>query len=117
MPWRRRRSIGARVWRRFLKWTDRALIAVEGVTRVQVTVEELDEELTVRIPLTAGGARLARCARDVGRVDAQSLIIIVPDAVAQAKGISRGSRVEVDNRGGRLHIALVARTPRTHGQK
>jgi hypothetical protein len=95
------------LWRLILKWADRACIAIEGVTSIQGPVENVQGKLTLRIPLGAGGARLARCARGVGSIDGEFLQIIIPDSVAEGTGITFHSVVIVDNRNGRLNISLT----------
>lgn len=89
------------------KWVDRGRTAIEGVTSVQGPVEDVDGKLTLRIPLSTGGARLARCARGVATIDGEFLIIVVPESVAEGTGISFGSLVAVDNRNGRFNITRV----------
>jgi hypothetical protein len=103
MTWR----VDFPLWRKLLKWTDRARTAIEGVTSVQGPVETVNGELTLRIPLEAGGARLARCARGVGNVDAGCLNVVIPRAVADAARMHEGCLVGVDNRRGRFNITLL----------
>jgi hypothetical protein len=98
---------GPRLWRKFLKWTDRARTAIEGVTSVQGSVETVNGELTLRIPLEAGGAKLARCARGVGTIDQEYLDVVIPHSVVESTGIGEGSVVAVDNRNGRFNIRLI----------
>jgi hypothetical protein len=109
MTWR----VDFPLWRKLLKWTDRARTAIEGVTSVQGPVETVDGKLTLRIPLEAGGAKLARCARGVGNIDAECLNVVIPHAVAEGAGIREGCLVAVDNRWGRFNITLVPETANT----
>jgi hypothetical protein len=86
------------LWRTLLKWIDRARTTIEGVTSVQGPVESVNGKLTLRIPLQVGGAKLFRCARGVGTIDAECLNVVIPHAVAEGTGIREGSLVAVDNR-------------------
>ena len=109
---------GPRLWRKLLKWTDRARTAIEGVTYIQGPVEIVEGRLTLRIPLEAGAARLARSARGVGNIDSLGCLnVVIPHAVAEASGIREGSVVSADNRWGRLNISLVRDpTSKTSGE-
>ncbi len=84
-----------RLLRKFLKWYDRAWTFFEGVTSLEGPVESIDGELTLRIPLAAGGARLKRCARSISYVDGDFLNIIIPGWLADKINISDGSIVGV----------------------
>jgi hypothetical protein len=53
----------SRLLRRLLKWHDRTVTFFEGVTSLEGPVESIDGKFTLRIPLSAGGRKLRRCAR------------------------------------------------------
>jgi len=92
------------VLRKLLKWHDRTMPFFEGVTSLEGPVESIDGKLTLRIPLSAGGSRLRRCARSISYVDGHVLNVIMPDWLAEKLNISDGSVVAVDNRDGRFNI-------------
>jgi hypothetical protein len=76
----------------------------EGVTSWSGPVESIGGNLTLRIPLAAGGAKLQRCARGIVRVEGDFLAVIIPNWLAEKLDISDGSVIVVDNRGGRFNI-------------
>ena len=71
-------------------------------------VERIDGELTLRIPLAAGGAALAPAAARIGTVDDKFLVIVIKPWLAEQLGISEGSLVDIDNIDGRFNIRTVA---------
>jgi hypothetical protein len=71
-------------------------------------VERIDGELTLRIPLAAGGAALAPAAARIGTVDEKYLSIVIKPWLAEQLGISEGSLVDIDNIDGRFNIRTVA---------
>ena len=74
-------------------------------------MEIIDGQLTLRIPLAAGGSKLKRCARGIARVDGEFLAVIIPGWLAEKLNIVEGSVVVVDNRQGRFNIWPNQPTP------
>src|SRR6185295_2005764 len=71
-------------------------------------VERINGELTLRIPLAAGGAALAAAAGRIATSDDQFLIITIKPWLAEQLGISEGSLVDIDNIDGQFNIRTVA---------
>jgi hypothetical protein len=80
----------------------------QGTVSLTGPVERLDGELTLRIPLAAGGAVLAAAAGRIATSDDQFLIITIKPWLAEKFGISEGSLVDIDNIDGRFNIRTVA---------
>ena len=74
---------------------------------VQGPVERRDNRLILRIPLDAGGDKLQVVARANSFVEGDSLVVLLPDWLAQRMGIGEGSEVYLDDRWGKLNIARV----------
>ena len=74
------------------------------ITSLEGPVELVDDKLTLRIPLAAGGTELIECSRGIAHVTGEELHIIVPQWLATKLGILEGSRVVVDNRDGKFNI-------------
>jgi hypothetical protein len=71
-------------------------------------VERINGELTLRIPLAAGGAALAPAVGRIGAVDETYLNIVIKPWLAEQLGVSEGSLVDVDNIDGKFNIRTVA---------
>jgi hypothetical protein len=84
---------------------------VGDVTSLEGPVEEIDGELVLLIPLAAGGAALAQCARGIGRVKEDYLVVVIQGWLAKKLGIFKGSVVVVDNRNGKFNITPKPRGP------
>lgn len=97
----------SRLLRKLLKWHDRTMTFFEGVTSLKGPVESIDGQLTLRIPLAAGGSKLKRCARGIAHVDGEFLNVIIPSWLAEKLNITEGNVIVVDNREGRFNITLV----------
>ena len=80
----------------------------QGTVSLTGPVERVDGELTLRIPLEAGGAALAPAAARIGTVDEKYLSIVIKPWLAEQLGISEGSLVDIDNIDGRFNIRTVA---------
>ena len=78
-------------------------ISIEG------PVELVDGKLTLRIPLAAGGARLADLARGIGTMDGEYLYVTIQPWLADQLRIGPGSLVLVDNANGKFTITRSAR--------
>ncbi len=74
------------------------LVSLEG------PVELVEGELTIRIPLAAGGDRLAPLARGIGETDGEYLVVVIKPWLAEKLRIGAGSLVIVDNAEGRFRI-------------
>ena len=61
----------------------------------------------LQIPLADGGAALVACSRGISRVENDTLIVTIPDWLAEKLGLSQGSSVIVDNRNGKFNITLA----------
>jgi hypothetical protein len=68
-----------------------------------------DGKLTLRIPLGAGGAKLAPFAKGIGEVDGGYLNVVIQPWLADELRIAEGSLVVVDNHDGKLRITRSAR--------
>lgn len=67
-------------------------------------LEKIDGKLILRIPLASGGNKLSQCARGIAEIEGEYLKVIIPDWLAAKLGIQEGSRVIVDNQGGKFNI-------------
>ena len=77
---------------------------MEEITSLGGPVEMRDGELVLAIPLAEGGAQLQAAARGISRVEGDELVVVIPAWLAMKIGISEGSPIIVDNRGGKLNI-------------
>jgi hypothetical protein len=78
------------------------LVSLEG------PVELIEGKLVIRIPLTAGGDRLAPLARGIGETDSEYLTVVIQPWLAEKLRIGAGSLVVVDNADGRFQITRSA---------
>jgi hypothetical protein len=78
------------------------IVSLEG------PVELVDGELVVRIPLSAGGDKLAPLARGIGQVIGDCLVVEIRPWLAEKLRIGEGSLVVVDNRNGKFTITRSA---------
>ena len=79
----------------------------QGTVSLTGPVERVNGELTLRIPLAAGGAALAPMAARIGTVDEHCLNIVIKPWLADQLGISEGSLVDIDNIDGQFNIRTV----------
>ena len=77
-------------------------ISIEG------PIELVDGKLVLRIPLSAGGDRLAPLARGIGEVDGDVLKVIIQPWLADNLRVGAGSLVFVDNVNGKFTITRSA---------
>ena len=77
-------------------------VSVEG------PVERVAGQLVIRIPMSAGGDRLAPYARGIGETDSEHLTLVIPPWLADKLRIGAGSLVVVDNNSGKLTITRSA---------
>ena len=73
-------------------------------TSLEGPVENYGGQLTLRIPLAAGGQELVECTRAISTVEEEILNIVIPGWLAEKLGISEGSIVTVDNANGKFNI-------------
>ena len=67
-------------------------------------VELVDGKLMIRIPLAAGGDKLAPFARGIGQTDGKYLNIVIQPWLAEKLRIGAESLVLVDNNNGKFNI-------------
>jgi len=77
-------------------------ISIEG------PVELLGGELVLRIPLSVGGDELAPLAQGIGKIEGESLHVVIPPWLAGKLRIGPGSIVVVDNEEGKFRITRSA---------
>jgi hypothetical protein len=71
-------------------------------------VNLINGQLTLRIPLAAGGDKLAPLAKGIGTVDGEYLSIVILPWLAEKLRIGAGSLVVVDNANGKFTITRSA---------
>ncbi len=71
---------------------------------VECAFELVEGQLMLRIPLHAGGDKLASLAKGIGQVNDDKLIVIIQPWLAKKLRIGAGSLVTVDNRDGKFTI-------------
>jgi hypothetical protein len=71
-------------------------------------IETVDGQLVLRIPLEAGGDKLAPFARGIGEVADGFLSVIIQPWLAEKLRVSAGSLVFVDNKDGKFTITRSA---------
>ncbi len=77
------------------------VISIEG------PVELIDGQLMLRIPLAAGGDKLAPLARGIGETDGEYLTVVIKPWLAEKLRIGAGSLVFVDNKNGNMRLKLA----------
>jgi hypothetical protein len=77
-------------------------ISVEG------PVQLVDGRLILRIPLAAGGDKLAPLAHGIGESDGEYLNVVIQPWLAEKLRIAAGSLVVVDNQKGKFTITRSA---------
>ena len=77
-------------------------ISIEG------PVELINGNLTLRIPLSAGGNQLAPFAHGIGQIEDDFLCVIIKPWLAEKLRIGEGSLVVVDNNNGKFTITRSA---------
>ena len=78
------------------------------VTSLEGPLELVDGHLMLRIPLSAGGDKLAPSAKGIGIIDGDFLTIVIQPWLAEKPRIAEGSLVLVDNHGGKFNITRSA---------
>jgi hypothetical protein len=77
-------------------------ISIEG------PVELIEGNLTLRIPLSGGGDKLAPLASGIGQIEGDYLCVIIEPWLAEKLRIAVGSLVVVDNKNGKFTITRSA---------
>jgi hypothetical protein len=83
------------------------VISIEG------PVELIEGQLMLRIPLAAGGDKLAPLARGIGETDGEYLNVVIKPWLAEKLRIGAGSLVFVDNKNGKFTITRSAANDET----
>jgi hypothetical protein len=88
---------------------------MDDIVSVKCRVELVDRNLTLRIPLSAGGERLAPFAGGIGQIEGDYLCVVLQPQLAEKMHIKEGRTVIVDNREGKFNIThgIHIVTPRT----
>ena len=81
---------------------------MEGIISLEGPLESIDGKLMLRIPLEAGGDKLAPFARGIGEVDGDYLIVVIQPWLAEKLRVGAGSLVFVDNNNGKFNITRSA---------
>jgi hypothetical protein len=68
----------------------------------------IDGNLTLRIPLSVGGDKLAPLARGIGQIEGDCLCVVIKPWLAEKLRIEAGSLIVVDNKNGKLTITRSA---------
>ena len=76
-------------------------VALEG------PVERRGDRLVLRVPLAEGGERLKAAARETAYEEDGSLVVVLPEWLAERMRLHEGSAVHVDNRWGKLNISRL----------
>jgi len=71
---------------------------------LQGRVELIDGQLTLRIPLSLGGDKLAPFTTRIGAIDGDHLCVVIQPWLAEKLRIAEGSWVVVDNMSGTFRI-------------
>jgi hypothetical protein len=77
---------------------------MEEVMALEGPVLKVNGQLTLLIPLEAGGAELIACSRGICEIEGPCLKIVIPDWLAGMLRIKEGDLVCVSNSDGKLHI-------------
>jgi hypothetical protein len=72
-------------------------------------LELIDGKLTLQIPLSAGGDKLAPLARGIGEIQGDNLVVVIHPGMAERLRIGAGSLVFVDNLNGKFTITRSAK--------
>jgi hypothetical protein len=82
------------------------------VVSLEGPVEVVNGELTILIPLEAGGAVLAPLAKGIGEIDGDFLKVVIRPWLAEKLRIGAGSLVIVDSANGKF---TITRSPANDG--
>jgi hypothetical protein len=83
-------------------------LSVPEYLSLEGPVELVDGRLVLRIPVEAGGDRLAPLAKGIGEVVDGCLEVVIQPWLAEKLRVAQGSLVVVDDRDGKFNIARSA---------
>jgi hypothetical protein len=89
----------------------------DGVTSLEGPLELYNGQLTLRIPLVAGGDKLVGCAGRIGQVDGEYLNVVIKPWLAEKLRVAAGNLVIVDNRNGKFTITRSAKNDSTESNR
>ena len=81
---------------------------MSGIISLEGPLELVDGILMLRIPLSAGGDKLAPSAKGIGTVDGEYLNVVIQPWLAEKLRIGEGSLVFVHNKDGKFNITRSA---------
>ena len=81
---------------------------MDEIVSLEGPLEMFNGQLALRIPLDAGGDKLAPFARGIGTVDGEYLNVVIQPWMAEKLRVSVGSLVFVDNSDGKFNITRSA---------
>ena len=81
----------------------------EAVDCIEGPVEQIGDQLVLRIPLAEGGDRLVACTKGIGHIEGHSLEVLIPGWLATKLGIAAGSRVVIGRKGRKCALWPAAR--------
>jgi hypothetical protein len=82
---------------------------VDNIISIEGPVERIGDDLTIQIPLSAGGSVLAPFAKGVGQIEGDYLVVVIKPWMADTLRIREGSLVVVDNKEGQFTITRSAK--------
>ena len=88
-------------------------MTISDTVSIEGPVELIDGRLVLRIPLAAGGDKLAPLAQGIGTVEHNHLIVTIQPWVAEKLRIGLDSLVVVDNVNGKFTVTRTARRTMT----
>ena len=77
---------------------------MDDIVSIRCRVELLGGDFTLRIPLAAGGDRLAPVASGIGQIEGDYLCVVIRPSLAKDMRITEGRFVVVDNRDGKFNL-------------
>jgi hypothetical protein len=78
---------------------------------LEVRVEKMDGQLTLLIPLEAGGNELIECSRGIGEIAGEDLKVTIPDWLSDKMGLEEGSLVRIDNKDSKFNFTAIEAPP------
>lgn len=85
-----------------------------GVTSLDAPIEEIDGNLTIRIPMIAGGDQFVACSRGISEVRGEYLYVVV-DEFTRVMGLQPGEIAHMDNEDGKFNFR-ISRKPHGKGE-
>jgi hypothetical protein len=77
---------------------------LNDIVSIEGPVELEDGRLTLRIPLSEGGDKLAPLASGIGAIEGDDLVVVIQPWLAEKLRIGANSLVVVDNTEGKFRI-------------